>query len=656
MKKIILGLGLLCANIAGSPCLGQEKLFTLKLNIQNKETKEAVAFANVRVFGDSNRLVRNAISDINGKIKFKLKAGKYDFVANSAGFKKYRLLKVSIPKTKEITIDFVEEATTMEAVEIKAFKKPLIGVSNGECQRLSSEQITKIPTRNPSELVATYSNVRGNRNGKTDLTIPVLESKAYQADVSGEGYKKISENPFLKTSRNPLSTFSIDVDRASYTNIRRFLNSGSLPPPEAVRLEEMVNYFTYDYSTSNGNEPFSVKMEYTQCPWNPKHDLVHIGIQGKKVRKEKMPPNNLVFLVDVSGSMDEPNKLPLVKSCLHMLVNQMRPEDKIALVVYAGAAGLVLPSTSGDNKIKISEAIDGLSAGGSTAGGEGIVLAYAIARENFLQEGNNRVLLATDGDFNVGVSDDSELEKLIEDKRKEKVYLSVLGFGTGNYKDSKMEILADKGNGNYAYIDNMLEGQKVLVNEMTGTLLTIAKDVKIQVEFNPDKVKKYRLLGYENRALEDSDFNNDQKDAGELGAGNTVTALYEIIPEGSSGPDTGAESDSIDALKYTSFQTISSNLPEILTLKLRYKEPKDSTSRLITKVLQHGRVPISKASENCRFAASVAEFGLLLKDSGYKADSDFSDVLSLAESSKGEDKFGYRSEFIRLVSLAKGMK
>ena len=656
MKKFIMSLVLLCSIIAGLPCLGQEKLFTLKLNIQNKETKEAVAFANVRVLGDSNRLVRNAISDINGKIKFKLKAGKYDFVANSAGFKKYRLQKVSIPKTKEITLDFVEEATTMKAVEIKAFKEPLIGISSGECQRLSSEQITKIPTRNPSDMVATFFSGRRKRKEKSVPAIQVVESKAYQANVSGEGYKKMSENPFLKTSRNPLSTFSIDVDRASYTNIRRFLNSGSLPPPEAIRLEEMVNYFTYDFSTPEGNEPFAVKMEYTQCPWNKKHDLVHIGIQGKKVRKEKMPPNNLVFLVDVSGSMDEPNKLPLVKSCLHMLVNQMRPEDKIALVVYAGAAGLVLSSTSGDNKNKISDAIDGLSAGGSTAGGEGILLAYAIARENFLKEGNNRVLLATDGDFNVGVSDDGELEKLIEDKRKEKVYLSVLGFGTGNYKDSKMEMLADKGNGNYAYIDNMLEGQKVLVNEMTGTLLTIAKDVKIQVEFNPDKVKKYRLLGYENRTLEDKDFNNDQKDAGELGAGNSVTALYEIIPKGSSEPEVDSEKDSVDALKYSAVHMVSSRLPEILTLKLRNKDPNDSTSQLVTKVLQPGRVPISKASENCRFAASVAEFGLLLKDSGYKADSDFSDVLSLAESSKGEDKFGYRSEFIRLVSLAKGMK
>ncbi len=656
MKKFIMSLVLLCSIIAGLPCLGQEKLFTLKLNIQNKETKEAVAFANVRVLGDSNRLVRNAISDINGKIKFKLKAGKYDFVANSAGFKKYRLQKVIIPKTKEITIDLVEEATTMKAVEIKAFKEPLIGISSGECQRLSSEQITKIPTRNPSDMVATFFSGRRKRKEKSVPAIQVVESKAYQANVSGEGYKKMSENPFLKTSRNPLSTFSIDVDRASYTNIRRFLNSGSLPPPEAIRLEEMVNYFTYNFSTPEGNEPFAVKMEYTQCPWNKKHDLVHIGIQGKKVRKEKMPPNNLVFLVDVSGSMDEPNKLPLVKSCLHMLVNQMRPEDKIALVVYAGAAGLVLSSTSGDNKNKISDAIDGLSAGGSTAGGEGILLAYAIARENFLKEGNNRVLLATDGDFNVGVSDDGELEKLIEDKRKEKVYLSVLGFGTGNYKDSKMEMLADKGNGNYAYIDNMLEGQKVLVNEMTGTLLTIAKDVKIQVEFNPDKVKKYRLLGYENRTLEDKDFNNDQKDAGELGAGNSVTALYEIIPKGSSEPEVDSEKDSVDALKYSAVHMVSSRLPEILTLKLRNKDPNDSTSQLVTKVLQPGRVPISKASENCRFAASVAEFGLLLKDSGYKADSDFSDVLSLAESSKGEDKFGYRSEFIRLVSLAKGMK
>ncbi|HPI12848.1 MAG TPA: DUF3520 domain-containing protein, partial [Catalimonadaceae bacterium] len=400
-----------------------------------------------------------------------------------------------------------------------------------------------------------------------------------------------------------------------------------------------------------GNEPFSVQTEYTDCPWKSGHQIVHIGIQGRKISMENMPASNLVFLLDVSGSMNEPNKLPLVKSSLRLLVNQMRAEDKVSIVVYAGAAGLVLPPTNGTEKQKILDALEGLSAGGSTAGGQGILLAYKTAKENFLPNGNNRIILATDGDFNVGIQNQNDLQNLVEQKRKENIYLSVLGFGTGNYKDARMETLADKGNGNYAYIDNLLEAQKVLVKEMGGTLLTIAKDVKIQVEFNPSKVRSYRLLGYENRLLQDADFNDDKKDAGELGSGHTVTALYEIIPV-----TTNEKIDSIDQLKYQEVRKNTRFNDELLTLKLRYKRPEDSTSQLITHVLSQKPKPLTASSENCRFACAVVEFGMLLRNSEYKANSAYPSVLSLAKSSKGQDAEGYRGEFIRLVTMAEGMK
>ncbi len=354
----------------------------------------------------------------------------------------------------------------------------------------------------------------------------------YNSNFNTEAYDYIAESIFVSAAFDPVSTFSIDVDRASYSNIRRFINDGQLPPEDAVRIEEMINYFTYDYPAPTSDHPFSVTAEMSVAPWNSLHKLVRIGIQGRKIDTEDLPPTNLVFLIDVSGSMQSANKLPLLKSSFRMLVGELRPEDRVALVVYAGAAGLVLPSTPGDSKDEILEAIEALEAGGSTAGGEGIKLAYEVARENYIEGGNNRVILATDGDFNVGASSDAEMVRLIEEMREDGTFLTVLGFGTGNIKDSKMEKLADHGNGNFAYIDNLMEARKVLVTEMGGTLLTIAKDVKIQVEFNPARVQAYRLIGYENRALRDEEFNDDTKDAGELGAGHSVTALYEVIPVG----------------------------------------------------------------------------------------------------------------------------
>lgn len=494
-----------------------------------------------------------------------------------------------------------------------------------------------------------------NSNGYFDVTKSYNNiSDSVQLEFNTEGYDHITENPFLKVKDNPLSTFSIDVDAASYSNVRRFLNMGQLPPAGAVRIEEMINYFHYDYPQPEDGHPFSINTEISDCPWNKDNKLVLIGLQGKKIPTENLPASNLVFLIDVSGSMFEPNKLPLVKASMKMLVDQIREKDRVALVVYAGNAGLVLPSTSGEEKQKIKDAIDRLEAGGSTAGGAGIKLAYKVARENFIKGGNNRVILSTDGDFNVGASSDDELERMIEEERKSGVFLTVLGFGMGNYKDSKMQKLADKGNGNHAYIDQLSEAKKVLVNEFGGTLFTIAKDVKLQIEFNPAKVQGYRLIGYEKRILNKEDFNDDKKDAGELGSGHTVTALYEIIPA-------GVRSDflkNVDPLKYQNNETSLSNSSqsdELMTVKFRYKAPDGEVSKLIEHPLLDKQISIAKTSDNFRFSAAVAEFGMLLRNSEFKSSSSYTNVISLARKAKGNDEEGYRSEFVRLVESAQSL-
>ena len=454
----------------------------------------------------------------------------------------------------------------------------------------------------------------------------------------GERYAAIYDNAFLASRDNPLSTFSIDVDAASYSNVRRFLTNGQAPPPAAVRIEEMINYFDYQYAEPRGSHPFSVTTEVTSTPWNPRHQLVLIGLQGRRMATAELPPSNLVFLIDVSGSMASPDKLPLVQSAFRLLVHQLGEADRVAIVVYAGAAGLVLPSTPGSRKELILEAIDRLSAGGSTAGGAGIHLAYQVAQDNFIEGGNNRVILATDGDFNVGVTDDAELVRLIEEKRKAGTFLSVLGFGTGNLQDARMEQLADKGNGNYSYIDNLNEARKVFVHQMRGTLFAIAKDVKIQIEFNPALVESYRLIGYENRLLRAEDFNDDLKDAGELGAGHSVTALYEVVPVGAG----------VDSLRYqaSAAPPVIRHTDELLTVKLRYKEPDGETSRLLIHTLQAG---VDNATENLRFASAVAAFGMILRNSEHRGSADPALVLRLARAATGEDEFGYREEFIRLV-------
>lgn len=460
-----------------------------------------------------------------------------------------------------------------------------------------------------------------------------------------ESYNSISENIFKLVKTSPLSTFSIDVDAAAYANMRRFLTNGNKVPEDAVRIEELINYFDYDYPEPQKNNPFSITTELGACPWNLDHQLVHVGLQGEKIELENLPANNLVFLLDVSGSMSNENKLPLLKKSLKLLINNLREKDKISIVVYAGAAGVVLEPTS--DREAVLSALEKLSAGGSTAGGEGIKAAYKLAEDNFIKNGNNRIILATDGDFNVGVSSDGAMKRLIEEKRKTGVFLTCLGFGMGNYKDSKMETLADAGNGNYAYIDNLLEAKKVLVTEMGGTLVTIAKDVKIQVEFNPQLVASYRLVGYENRLLNDEDFNDDKKDAGEIGAGHTVTALYEIIPVGPN------STSSVDDLKYQKSENKTQFGDELLTVKFRYKEPRESTSKLITVALNSHVSPKEYLSKNYMFSAAVAEFGMLLRGSEFKENATFDSVLELAKKSKGKDENGYRAEFINLVRLAK---
>lgn len=466
-----------------------------------------------------------------------------------------------------------------------------------------------------------------------------------------ESYGSVAENGYKDPRSAPYSTFSIDVDNASYSNVRRFINLGQQVPADAVRIEEMVNYFKYDYPQADDQHPFSVYTETGVCPWNRNHYLLHIGLRGKEIDRGELPPSNLVFLLDVSGSMDQPNKLPLLKSAFGLLVNELRAQDRVAIVVYAGAAGVVLESTPGNRKDIIMQALDNLQAGGSTAGGQGIMLAYRIAERNFLKEGNNRIILATDGDFNVGVSDNASMERLVEEKRGLGVYMTVLGFGMGNIKDDKMEIIADKGNGNYAYIDNIQEARRILVQEFGGTLFTIAKDVKFQVEFNPAYVKSYRLVGYENRLLNDEEFNDDTKDAGEMGAGHTVTALYEIVPAGSV-----ENLPLIDPLRYQTGPTAAEpRMPlrdtprEMCNIKLRYKQPDGLTSRMFEKSVGLQVKPVAEASERFRFSAAVASFGMILRNSPHKGSATVSDVVSLASGARGSDPDGYRAEFIRLV-------
>lgn len=530
--------------------------------------------------------------------------------------------------------------------EISIGRRNQINVSLVPLKKDSKTEIAVLPEEAKKEKI-----ISGIQSREAMVSPPAYQAGFIQdqqmIDWNTEDYSPINENIFHNPARNPLSTFSIDVDAASYSNVRRFINGSQLPPRDAVRIEELINYFSYDYPQPADQDPFSVNTEVGTCPWNENHYLVHIGLQGKIIPTENLPASNLVFLIDVSGSMNAPNKLPLLKSAFKLLVDKLRPQDKISIVVYAGAAGLVLSPTPGDQKSNITASLENLQAGGSTAGGQGIKLAYQTARDHYIKGGNNRVILATDGDFNVGVSSNAGMEELIEKERESGVFLTVLGFGMSNYKDSKMEILADKGNGNYAYIDNILEAKKVFIHEFGGTLFTIAKDVKIQVEFNPVIVQSYRLIGYENRKLRDEDFNDDQKDAGELGSGHTVTALYEIIPVGVE----NKYQDSIDPLKYQD-QKIENKghfRNEMMTVKLRYKLPDEDQSKLVMAIIKNNPKDLTATSDNFRFSMAVAAYGMLLRDSDFKGEVSYEQVIDWAKNAKSKDPEGYRAEFIRLV-------
>ncbi len=600
-----------------------------------KNNQSPMSRVNISVKGTS----LSTITDFNGKYKINIANQHAILVASSVGFISQ---EVAVGQKRVIDFYLVTEKNpvTVEADEEeikKAIEAPLI--------------IGPLKDKSTNRL--------GYRNSGVS-TLGMSKAEYYQGNVrvygqepnlqyNTEGYATIHENIFLDPTRKPLSTFSIDVDAASYSNVRRFLRQGRKPPKDAVRIEEFVNYFTYDYTEPEGEDPFSVYTELSSAPWNPDHQLLHIGLQGRRIPVDNLPPSNLVFLIDVSGSMNSPNKLGLLKSAFKLLTNQLRSQDKVSIVVYAGAAGVVLTPTPGNQKQIILAALGQLQAGGSTAGGEGIKLAYKIAQEQYLEGGNNRVILATDGDFNIGASSNAEMERLIENEREKGVFLTVLGFGMGNYKDSKMEILADKGNGNYAYIDDIMEARKVLVNEFGGTLFTIAKDVKLQIEFNPAQVKGYRLIGYENRRLRDEDFNDDKKDAGELGSGHTVTALYEIIPHDSK--SYSAYLKSVDPLKYQKQRNGSDAgySAELMTLKLRYKQPQGASSRLITRTVVSESIRLSGTSDNFRWSAAVASFGMLLRESEFKGTATYALVEKWARGAQGPDHQGYRREFIGLV-------
>ena len=582
----------------------------------------------------STQILYNSKTDSKGHFVFRnLPAGMYDVWVDMPGFQAVKQTGIQVRTGKTAMVNFILhlEGNTIvpaqpveeEFADEKSDKRVLGNVVGGVLNEARKEALY----RHKPQVASAF--------------------QQYPQYWNTEEYDRIYENSFLLALDNPLSTFSIDVDTASYSNIRRFINSNQFPYKDAVRIEEMINYFSYDYPLPRDNHPFSIYTEISTCPWNDAHRLIHIGLQGRKLESRELPPSNLVFLLDVSGSMSPASKLPLLQQAFKLLVKELGANDRISIVVYAGAAGLVLPSTEATNKDAIIGAIDRLNAGGSTAGGAGIKLAYKVAEENFIQEGNNRIILATDGDFNVGVSSTSELVRMIEDYRKKGIFLTILGFGMGNYKDGRMEQLADKGNGNYYYIDNLMEAKKVFVNDMRGTLFTIAKDVKLQIEFNPAKVKAYRLIGYENRLLNKEDFADDTKDAGELGAGHTVTALYEIIPYGSQ-----EEVPGVDDLRYQDnrISPKAFKSKEIMTLKLRYKKPDGKKSKLIVHPLKDRDISLARTSESFKFSAAVAAFGMLLHDSEFKGDSTYKSVLNLARDGKGKDAFGYRSEFIQLVA------
>jgi Ca-activated chloride channel family protein len=642
MKKLILSVCMLLILTASGAA--EHDTITITGTVTDQSTGAPLPNAGIYAYTPLKAVGQ---SDQNGKYKVTVSSRTKELTFAYIGYQTKKILITG----KILNVRLNETLTTMNEVVIRGYQKRSREQTTGSSYIVTGKEVQDVPVAQVEQLLQGRVAGLNIQNNSAQPSKSKMSLRSPAPETSSESYASISENQFRTALKNPLSTFSIDVDAASYTNLRRYINNGGLPPADAVRIEEMINYFDYDYAQPKGNDPVSITTEISSAPWNTSHKLVKIGLQGKKITTDRLPASNLVFLIDVSGSMDVPNKLPLLVSSFKLLTEQLRPADKVAIVVYAGQAGMVLPSTPGDQKIKIKEALGQLSAGGSTAGGQGIELAYKIASDNFIKDGNNRVILATDGDFNVGASSDDEMQKLIENKRKSGIFLTVLGYGMGNYKDSKMEVLADKGNGNYAYIDNITEARKVLISEFGGTLFTVAKDVKLQVEFNPAKVQAYRLVGYENRMLKARDFNDDLKDAGEMGAGHTVTALYEIIPVGVKSSFSG----NVDELKYQSEKrpAVSSNSKELLTVKLRYKKPDGNVSKLITQPVIDNMLSFQQTSENFRFSAAVAEFGMLLRQSAFKQNASFDHVISSAQNAIGKDNEGYRAEFVKLAKSAK---
>lgn len=603
LRTILLTMVLMVATL-GSVCA---KTLVVKGTVTDASDNSPIVGCNIMVKGTT----RATISDVDGKFSIEAKTGD-KLVFNFIGYKR----EERVVRSDKMDVSLQTDISVLEECVV-------VG-------RVAPRKMTMV-------------------GAVTTISMGNLEP-SYRGNT--EEYSSINENGFKQVGESPLSTFSIDVDAASYSNMRRFINKGELPPSDAVRVEELINYFSYDYAKPTGSNPVKITMEAAACPWNSAHRLVRIGLKAKEIPTDNLPASNLVFLIDVSGSMWGATRLDLVKTSLKLLVNNLRDKDKVAIVTYAGNAQVKLETTSGNDKQKIREAIDNLTAGGSTAGGAGIKLAYNLAKKNFINNGNNRIILCSDGDFNVGVSSVEGLEQLIEKERKSGVFLTVLGYGMGNYKDNKIQTLAEKGNGNHAYIDNLQEANRVLVGEFGATLHTVAKDVKLQVEFNPAQVQAYRLIGYESRLLKDEDFNNDAKDAGDLGAGHTVTAFYEVIPVGVKNDYVGK----VDDLKYQTKQKVASKTTgpkELLTVKLRYKDPdKDTSKKMELSFVDNDR---DKVSSDFRFASAVAMFGQLLRNSDFKGEGTYNKVIALAKQGLDNDEKGYRREFIRLVEAAQGM-
>ncbi len=686
------------------------------------ELGEPTIGASIKLY-KSEAFIAGTASNFHGNFTFSVPAGKYSIVISYAGYADHRIDSLTLWEKKPTTMQIkLRLGNMLEEVVVTAYVVDPLKVDettqgviwhetdnltqDGEVQPsppdpsgatpLTSNDVIRLGTRNVNDIASrskeaarsevgsqksqaqyivdgirvtgelppeTESRMRHQEIGDRGVTAPQAThpTPVHEAipTYHNESYPGLVENAFTLPQTAPLSTFGADVDVTAYANVRRFLNMGHQPPAGAVRTEEMINYFNYDYPAPKGNQPVAFTTELGDCPWNSKHKLLHIGLQAKQFEADKLPPSNLVFLIDVSGSMNSPDKLPLLKEGYRLMVEQLRPQDKISIVVYAGAAGTVLEPTSGDNKQIILEAIDNLRAGGSTAGAAGLKLAYQLAESNFIKDGNNRIILATDGDFNVGTTDNETLEEYVDKKRATGIFLSVIGFGTGNFKDARMQALAENGNGNAAYIDNLLEARKVLVEEFGGTLFTVAKDVKLQVEFNPARVGSYRLLGYESRLLAPEDFNDDTKDAGDMGSGHTVTALYELIP-------TGVKSSflpSIEALNYqnsnftSAIQSPVNPSTDWATVRMKYKHPDKSMSQDKVEVRVAGSSSaFAKTSNNFRWSAAVAGWSLMLKSSAYLPDDyTYAQLIPLAESARLPDDRGYRAECIRLMEAARDL-